>query len=184
MRFIIVIFSVFTITLTSCKNDKQDDPNKIIKKVAETYGDKVGNYKFIVHFPNDWARKDTSIQGLKVTLIQKKKEDDNFAPNINILNEFIGNRNPADYVESSKKYLVANMPGITILENGEINSTNVKGIWYSYSKFKNGKTRDMIMYCIVVNGVAFNFTCAVNQGGLLKYKPIFEQIAESIKLEN
>ena len=184
MRYVIVILSVFTIVSVSCKNDNQNDPNKIIKKIADTYGDKIGNYKFSVRIPTEWSRHDTTIQGLKVTLIQKKKEDDNFAPNINVLDEFIGTRNPADYVQASKKYLLENMPGIKILENGEIDSADIKGVWYSYSKFKNGKTRDMIMYCIVINGVAFDFTCAVNQGGLLNYQPIFEQIAESIKLEN
>ena len=183
-RYTIIILSVFINIFISCKNGEQSDQDKILKNIAETYGDKLGNYKFIVHLPIDWTRKDTTVQGLKVTLIQKKKEDDNFAPNINILDEFIGNRDPVDYVKSSKKYLVDNMPGIKILENGEIDSANVKGIWYSYSKFKNGKTRDLTMYCVVLNGVAFNFTCAVNQGGLIKYRPIFEQIVESIKIEN
>ncbi len=184
MKFIIVVLSVFSILLTSCKNDGQNNPNKILKKIAETYGDKVGNYKFTVHLPDEWRREDTTIQGLKITLIYKNKQDDNFAPNINILDEFIGNRDPVAYVESAKKYLLDNMPGIRILENGEIDSANVKGIWYSYSKFKNGKTRDIIMYCILLNGVAFNFTCAVDQGGLTKYRQTFKQIAESIKIEN
>ena len=39
------------------------------------------------------------------------------------------------------------------------------------------------MYCILLNGVAFNFTCAVDQGGLTKYRQTFKQIAESIKIE-
>ena len=184
IRYTIILFCVFTTIFVSCKDDKQTDSNAILKKVAEKYGDRVGNYKFTVQIPNDWIRTDTTIQGLKLTLIQKKKQDDHFGPNINVLDEFIGNRSPADYVKASQKYMVDNMPGITILENGEIDSANVKGIWYSYSKFKNGKTRDLIMYCITVNEVAFNFTCAVNQGGLIKYRQIFEQIAESVKIEN
>ncbi len=120
IRYTIILFCVFTTIFVSCKDDKQTDSNAILKKVAEKYGDRVGNYKFTVQIPNDWIRTDTTIQGLKLTLIQKKKQDDHFGPNINVLDESIGNRSPADYVKASQKYMVDNMPGITNIKTAKL----------------------------------------------------------------
>jgi len=98
----------------------------------------------------------------------------------NILIASMEGRNIDEFTTRNMNYLRLNMPGTTILDRGNIETT-FKGQWFTYTKTQNGMIRDMINYIIPINGYAYMITCGSNKGTMERYRVIFDKIAKSLK---
>jgi len=86
-----------------------------------------------------------------------------------------------DFTTTNMNYLKANMPEIALQDRGSINVSAINARWFTYTKEQNGVLRDMINYIIPVREFAYMITCGTNKGSMIKYRAIFDQIAQSFK---
>ncbi|MET0392156.1 MAG: hypothetical protein ABW019_03405 [Chitinophagaceae bacterium] len=140
------------------------------------------NYDYSVEVPENWTLIDTIMEGrlrIRILLPPAPMKTDN--PTVNILIAYMEGRNISDYTTANIDYLKTNMPGITILEKGNMDSSIYGGKWFTYTKEQDGLIRELINYIIPFNGFAYQVTCGTNRGSMNKYRVIFDKIAGSFK---
>lgn len=142
----------------------------------------VGNMNFTFQLPPNWMRIDTTLQGASFIVLMPGHATDNFVPRMNVSTEFMHGKTHEEYIAGAKQYLMLDMDGVELLNNGGFTAGNYQCLWYSYNRPLNGLKRQTVFYSIAVNGISYNITAAVTEGGLQQYKPTFDKIVESFKL--
>jgi len=138
------------------------------------------NYNYTVEVPQEWTIRDTTLSGIKLRFLLSPQSLNADHPMGNILIASMEGRNIDEFTTRNMNYLRLNMPGTTILDRGNIETT-FKGQWFTYTKTQNGMIRDMINYIIPINGYAYMITCGSNKGTMERYRVIFDKIAKSLK---
>ena len=184
MRLCFLIVVTCSALLISCKSNKAKSPIEKLKQLASDKDANVGNLNFTFQLPQNWIRIDTSVQGLKATLLMPGHATDNFAPRINVTNEFMHGETHDEYIANTKQYLINNNDGIDLSDDGNFDVQGNKCRWYSYNKTQNGIKRQLVFYSIDVDGISYNITAGVFDGGLQQYKPLFDRLVKSFKLIN
>ncbi len=119
--------------------------------------------------------------GLRVRFALPPKSLKADYPAVNVLITIMGGQDINEFTKNNMNYLKKNMPGIILLERGNIDSSMYNGEWYTYTKEQNGIVRDMINYVIPLNGFAYMITCGTMKGSMNKYRKTFDKIAKSFK---
>ena len=178
------IFVLLFFIFSSCQSQTTVKQNSdTSNSVPKNLPNHEPNFNYIVEVPDSWAIYVTVMQeGLKVRFLfpQQKLQPD--LPNGNVLITWMDGKNIDDFTDNNIRYLKANMPGITIINKGSIDSTEYGGQWYTYTKEQNGVVRDMINYIIPYDGFAYMITCGCNKGSMEKYRAAFDKIAKSFKV--
>jgi PsbP-like protein len=177
-------FSSLIISLSLCCSCKSQpgakkDSGAIQSKAAES--NLVPDFNYTIKAPENWTVRDTMMEGLRVRLLLPPKSLRVDYPTGNILIATMQGQEIGDFLSNNINNLKSNMQGITILEKGNIDSTQYNGRWFTYTKEQNGIVRDMIFYAIPLNGFAYMITCGTNTGSMNKYRDIFDKIARSFK---
>lgn len=176
----LLISSVFI--LTSCQSQTTTKENFDTTQTIQPVNNQQPDFNYIIDVPDKWTIRDTTMpDGMKIRFLlppQTLKED---YPAGNILIASMEGRNIDDFTSRNMNYLKSNMPGITILERGNIDSTSYNGQWFTYTKEQNGIIRDMINYIIPLKGFAYMVTCGSNKGSIHKYRQTFDNIAKSFR---
>jgi hypothetical protein len=175
-------FVLFAFIFTSCHSQTTKEKNTDTNISTQTSPAQEPNYNYVVEAPDEWTIRDTIMQdGLRIRFLIAPQSLRTDYPAVNVIIASMEGRNIDDFTSRNMNYLKTNMAGITILESGNINSTNYKGQWFTYTKEQNGVARDMINYIIPLNGFAYMITCGSNKGSINKYRATFDNIAKSFK---
>lgn len=177
------VFLFLVLIFTSCKSQTTVKQNTdTSNSVSDNLSIHEPNFNYKVEVPKDWTVYDTLMQGgLKIRLIFSSKKSQADFPAGNILISWMDGNNIEDFRENNIKYLKANSPDITILNKGNIESTEYGGQWFTYTKIQDGVVRDMVNYIIPFDGFAYMITCGCNKGTMYKYRTTFDKIARSFK---
>ncbi|HTO14659.1 MAG TPA: PsbP-related protein [Edaphocola sp.] len=176
--FSILIFSIFI----SSSSQSQTRTNQIsdTSQASQNITEQQPNFNYVVEVPDDWTIRDTvMLDSMRIRFLFSPQSLSADYPAGNILVVSMEGRNIDDFTTRNINYLQSNMPGIVILERGNIDSTIYNGEWFTYTKEQNGVARDMINYIIPLNGFAYMITCASNKGSIDKYRTTFDKIAHS-----
>jgi hypothetical protein len=178
--FRILIFSIFV--FSSCKSQTAAKQNADTVQSAQITTGQGPNFNYTIKVPDDWTIRDTIMQdGMRIRFFLSPKSLSKDYPAGSILIASMEGRNINEFTSRNMNYLKSNMPGITILERGNIDSSKYDGRWFTYMKEQNGVVRDMINYIISLNDFAYMITCGSNKGSISKYRAIFDKIAMSFK---
>lgn len=164
----------------SCKNNRTQDPNEILKDMSKDKDFNSGNLNFKFELPDGWYRIDTTLQGVYFCVLMNN--DSLYRPRVNVANESMNGRSQNDYVLGTKNYLVNNMPAIELLDEGNFNVMEKNCSWYSYNRTQDSIKREMIFYSIAIDGISYNITAGLNVGGRSLYKQTIDEIVKSFKL--
>lgn len=181
--FLLFILSI--IVFGSCQTKTTSERNIDKGQLTESEIDQVPDYNFTVDVPQDWTMRDTiMLDGLRVRILLPPESLETDYPMVNIIVGDMEKENIDVFTTTSMNTLKSDMPGIVILERGQIESTNYEGQWFTYTKAPNGRVRDMINYIIPIKGYAYMITCGSNKGSFKKYSATFDKIAKSLKTSN
>ena len=137
------------------------------------------NFQF--DLPQNWYRIDTIMQGAKLCFLMGDNVD-GLKPGLNILTEHMHGKEHADYFQGTKQYLIFHNSDIKMVEEGVIDISGTKALWYRFNQIRNGVNRQTVYYSIPVNGISYNITAAVTADGMKKYRPVFDQIVKTFRL--
>ena len=175
-----LIFSLFI--FTSCQSQTTRNEKFDTTRITQPLIDQRPNFNYLIEVPNEWTIRDTTMpDGMKVRFLLPPQSLKTDYPAGNVLIASMEGRNIEDFTTRNMNYLKSNMPGITILERGNIDSTLYNGQWFTYTKEQNGIVIDMINYIIPLKGFAYMITCGSNKGSIDKYRQTFDNIAKSFK---
>lgn len=174
------ILILFLFVSSSCQSQTA------IQRQVDTASNQVAgynepNYNYVIEVPEEWAIRDTIMNGVKIRFLLSPQSLNADRPMGNVIVSSMEGRNIADFTTRNMDYLKSNLPGTIILDRGHIESSTYNGQWFTYTKDQNGVVRDMINYIIPLNGYAYMITCGSNKGSLEKYRAIFDKIAKSFK---
>lgn len=181
MFIALIVMSVF---LCQCKNNKDKTPDEMLKEIAKSPTLNAGRLDISFILPAGWHMRDTVMQGIKVLFILKDTQTDDYAPNINVTTESMRSLTHADYVIETKKFMVNNFSGINTLNDGRFNVLGKECLWNTYTETHNGVIRERVFYSIAIDSVSYNITAGVSAGGLKIYRPVFDSIVKTFKLNN
>ena len=183
MRIYLSFFGLFLLLLLSaCHNQSANRP--VIDNGRNNPSQTIPqpNYNYTIEVPENWTQLDTIMNdGLKIRILPCPESLRADNPGANVLIAGMNDRNISDFTTANINYLQTNMPGITILEKGNMDSSIYGGKWFTYTKEQDGLVRDLINYIIPLNGFAYMITCGTNGGSMNKYRAIFDKIAGSFK---
>jgi len=178
--FAFFIFSLFVFCSCQSQPTKEQNTNTIQQTPTVVINEPNYNYKIVA--PQGWTIRDTTMQGgLKIRLLISPQSLESDYPAGNVLIASMEGRNIDEFTNRNINYLKSNMPGITILERGNIDAAENDGRWFTYTKEQNGIVRDMVNYIIPLNGFAYMITCGSNKGSIDKYRATFDNIVKSFK---
>lgn len=175
------ILIVFIFVFSSCQSQTTTEQRVDTASSALVAIDHEPNYNYVIEAPQEWAIRDTIMNGIKIRFLLSPQSLNADHPMGNIIISSMEGRNIADFTTRNMDYLKSNLPGTIILERGNIESSTYNGQWFTYTKEQNGVVRDMINYIIPLNGYAYMITCGSNKGSIEKYRAIFDKIAKSFK---
>jgi len=177
--FLILVLSV--LILSSCQSQTT---NK--QRVDTTQSIQVGtnqgpNFNYVIEVPEQWTIRDTIMQDMRIRFLLPPPSLNADYPAGNVIIASMEGRNINDFTTRNMSYLKLNMPGIIILDRGNMDSSIYNGQWFTYTKEQNGIVREMINYIIPLNGFAYMITCGTMKGSMNKYRATFDKIARSLK---
>lgn len=185
MRIKISLFFLLSYFIfTSCHNQETVKQKAVVNdSLPQTLPNHDPSYNYVVNVPEGWVIRDTIMQSFtKIRMLVSPKSLQTDFPAGNILIAWMNGQKMDEFTNKNINYLKANMPGIVILEKGNIDSTEFSGQWFTYTKEQGGKVREMINYIIPVKGFAYMITCGCNEGSFKKYRAEFDKIAQSFKV--
>ena len=180
MRFSFSLIFLLLLCVQSCKNNKNQDPAKILQEVSKDEDFNKGKLSFQFDLPNDWYRIDTTLHGVFFCILMNN--DSMYRPRVNVANESMHGKTQSNYILGTKEYLTNNATGIELLENGQFEVSGKNCSWYTYNSINNGIRREMIFYSIAVNDISYNITAGLNIGGRARYRKTINEIVKSFKL--
>lgn len=176
----LLLSSVFL--FNSCQSQTTTKRNTDTTESMQTEANQEPNFNYVIEVPEGWTIRDTIVlDGLKSRFLLSPQSLSADYPVGNILIANMEGRNIDDFTTRNMNYLKSNAPGITILERGNIVSSNYNGRWFTYTREQNGIVRDVINYIIPLNGFAYMITCGTKKGSMNKYRETFDKIAKSFK---
>lgn len=175
-----IIFCV----VQGCANQTPKTVNEVLNEASKNKDVNVGNLNYTFQLPQGWLRLDTTMQGLKVTLISQPDTTGNLNPLMNVTTELMQNQTSEDYVQHVKSQMAKLTGSVEIMKDGYIFVSGSKVLWFTYKYARPGGAvaREMVYYSIPVSGISYNITAGVNAGGIANYKNVFDKIVESFKL--
>jgi len=178
------LLSIFVLSLfvfSSCRSQTTTKRSADTTQSTQSGTNQEPNFNYVIEVPGDWTIRDTIMQdGMRIRfLLSQALSVDH--PAGNVLVASMEGQNINDFTIRNMNYLKSNMPGVIILERGNIDSTIYNGQWFTYTKEQNDLVRDMINYIIPLNGFAYMITCGTNKGSMNKYRATFDKIARSFK---
>jgi hypothetical protein len=172
---------VCLIFFNSCQEERKTTDKVATNPISLEENPQEPNYDYKINVPIGWELRDTTIQGLRMRFILAPDSLDYEKPRVNILIAAMGGKEIDDFTTTNMNYLKANMPETVLQDRGSIKVSAINGRWFTYTREQNGIVRDMINYIIPGREFAYMITCGTNRGSMIKYRAVFDQIAQSFK---
>lgn len=138
---------------------------------------------FKITAPKGWTRVDTVLQGMKGIILFSP--DEQYRPMISVSTEPTGSRFHQEYVAACREELLKGLPGAQLEgKEGRLTVGNNTCIWFAYTFGNNGTVeRERVFYSIKIQNVSYNFTAGTFPGGMKKYRPVFDSVVSSFRLD-
>lgn len=180
---ILFVSLLCTFCCSLCQNTKKPTTQDTNFETDKIRNQQLPNFNYSVKLPENWITVDTVMgDGLRIKFLIAPQILDSDLPRGNVLISFMNGDNLNYFTTKNIENLKSTTAGIVILERGNLDSCLYGCEWFTYTKEQNGKIREMINYIIPYRGYAYMITCGVNRGVISKYRLIFDQIAQSIKV--
>jgi hypothetical protein len=172
------------ILFAACKNqtDKKLSPDEILKKVSSSPGMNAGTGGFDINVPSGWLKKDTSLNGIKVTLLSSPAVEGQFNDNINVVSEAMQGYSLDKYIEATIAGMEKYMQGYSVIGKGEKTIDGRPARFIHYLQTPNGLSLEAMVYIVPNNDIAYIITCTSPKGQLDKIIPQFDETMASFKL--
>jgi len=181
-NFSYLLGACLLLSATACQlNTKKPTTEEIIKEAAKSPGANAGANKFSIDAPSGWQKYDTSLNGLKTTLLIAPAGEGQFHPNINVMSESMRGTSIESYFDQNLSVMGKYMQGFVSGEKGEKEIAGVKAKWLVYSQAPNGLNLDAVFYAVPKNGIAYIITCTAPKGDLEKYRAKFDEALNSFR---
>jgi hypothetical protein len=166
----------------ACNNNKQPKTAEdVLSSINKTNLNK-GSEDFHLDTPEGWTTDKKTIQGINYYYIISPQTGDVPNPNINLVTESMQGVSLETYITKSLSSLEQILPGSKIVANGDIEANGVKGAWYNYTMEMQGVKADLMAYVYPAGGIAYVITGICTPGKKAKYRPIFDAVAKSFKV--
>lgn len=138
---------------------------------------------FSITFPKNWETKEGIAGAVVASLSPRESDSDNFRENVNIVIEDL----PKDL--TSEEYYQAGIvnlrkvPEFKEEQKGKMTVDGKEAVWLIASHKSSNVSAKMIQYYVVKGKRAYVITGTALADTFAKYKPQFDQIAQSFKTE-
>ncbi|MDP4151341.1 MAG: hypothetical protein Q8927_01450 [Bacteroidota bacterium] len=180
----LIAAALLAVSLPACKGRfKKKGSADVSTDLSKLPGINAGAGTFSLLAPNGWRNYDTTLNGIKFRFIQAPRTlNPHFTPNMNIFSEKI-----------SEGVLDAYFNGVHLgarksIDYEEIGSGTRKidgrtARWLQYSSTSKGGTHmEIIFTAMIADGICYNITMATARGEMVKYKPSFDTVLNSLKI--
>ena len=174
--------------LAACQNNKKpasgdaarSDSSKE-KMQSPTMNAGTGN--FDIQTPSGWQRIDTTINGIKATLLMAPLvAGSSVQTNINVVSESMNDASLDSYFDLNISNMSKFMQNFSAAGKGEKDVNGTRSKWIQYSQSPNGLNLDAICYIIPSNGIAYVITCTTAKGRLDQYRSRIDEVLGSFRV--
>lgn len=178
MKNVFVLLAAGLLVMGACKNpfSKQASPADLLSAAAKNPNINAGNGKFTIHEPDGWQKWDTTLSGVKATVLISPGNSQGFRPNLNVVSESMKDSSLDDYFNQNLANMSKFLPSFTAGEQGKKEVNGMPARWLRYHQSQNGTDVEDLMYIIPKNGVAYIITGTALKGQMQEYQPQFEAI--------
>ncbi|MCF6406344.1 hypothetical protein L3C95_25840 [Chitinophaga filiformis] len=179
-------FSLLTIAgvllFSACKNGS--NAPKTAKEILEEAAPNMnaGAGKFAIDAPAGWKRIDTTLNGVKSTILLAPEETDGFRTNINVVSENIGKDSLQAYFDKTVSSMERYLEKFAVADKGDKDINGIASKWVKYTAVQGGKQVAAVLYIVPKNGIAYGITGITKAGEGNKYFAVFEQTASTFKV--
>lgn len=167
------------VLVTACQN-RQQAAEEVLKKVAaKAPGLNAGSSNFDIATPAGWTRSDTTLNGVRVTLLRAPVTGMSARSSVNVVSEDMGPLPFEKYFETSVENISKYMQNYHLEGKGDKDIGGIASKYIQYTQSPGGLNLEAVCYCIPSNGVAYIITCTTAQGHLQEYQAQFDAILQS-----
>ncbi|UPK67574.1 DUF1795 domain-containing protein [Chitinophaga filiformis] len=179
-------FSLLTIAgvllFTACKNG--NNAPKSAKEILEEAAPNMnaGAGKFTIDGPKEWKRIDTTLNGVKSTILLAPEETGGFRANINVVTENMGKDSLQTYFDKTVSSMEKYLGKFTVAGKGDKDINGIPSKWLKYTAEQGGMQIAAILYIVPKNGVAYGITGTTKAGEGDKYFTVFDNTVSTFKV--
>jgi len=173
---------LFLTLALACNTKKQPKTaEEVLSSINKTNLNK-GSQDYHLDTPDGWTTEHKTIQGINYYYIIAPNTGEVPSPNINLLTESMEGVTLKEYISKSLSSLEKVLPTSKVIANGDFEANGIQGAWYNYTMEMQGVKADLMAYVIPSNGIAYVITGICPPDKKAKYRPIFDAVAKSFKL--
>ena len=177
-----IVGLLFLTLALACNTKKQPKTaDEVLSSINKTNLNK-GSQDFHLDTPEGWTTDRKTIQGINYYYIIAPNTGEVPSPNINLVSESMQGVTLKEYITKSLSSLKQILPTSQVIANGDIEANGMQGAWYNYTMEMQGVKANLMAYVFSKDGIAYVITgtCPPVKSG--KYRPIFDSVAKSFKL--
>lgn len=166
------------ILVAACQNNREKAADTL-KKIGAAPGLNAGSGNFDITAPTGWSRLDTSLNGVRATLLLAPVATSGPRASVNVVSESMSNMSLDKYFDISIDNMAKFMQGYQAGTKGDkvIDGTPAK--YAEYSQTPSGLQLDAICYIVPHNGIAYVITCTAPHGQMDQFRSQFDESVQS-----
>jgi len=179
-------FSLLTVAgvllFSACKsgNNSPKTAKEILEEAAPNMN--AGAGKFTIEGPRGWTRIDTTLNGVKSTIILAPEATGGFRANVNVVSENMGGNSLQTYFDKTVGAMEQYLEKFTVAGKGDKEINGIPAKWLKYTAVQSGKHVAAVLYIVPKNGVAYGITGITKVGEEDKYFATFENTVSTFKV--
>lgn len=139
---------------------------------------------FSIKFPQDWETKKGVMGTVVMAFSPQEGTSDGFRENANVVVENLPQTFTLDqYTELSLSNMRKLLTDFQMQENGDTTIGGLSAKWYIYTHRAGSVTATVLQYFLVKGLRAYVISTAAEPGQFSKYKPTFEEIAQTFRTQ-
>ena len=157
---------------------------------AQTFEKTYGNKFFSLNYPDNWEivqedNRATSNVNISVQVMEKKVNNVDFLPNVNIIKSAQKRTETTSYLATMTLNQIKNMlPNMRIKGTNDITISGCKGTVAEYECTYNGYSLHFYQYIIKkADNNTFTITCTIDNNKIKSQKRIIDAIVASLKIK-
>lgn len=180
----IPVFLLVALTACNYKSNYRKAAEDIVEKIPDTRNLNVGSRNYSLDVPAGWATEHRQEHGIDYYFLFAPKTEADPNTNINVITERMQNLSLEVFVKKTIEQVKRSIPSAVILDQGEVEANNLKGVWYSYRMEPRGIKATLVSYIFPKDGVAYIITAGTQTKDADGYRSTFDAVARSFKLND
>jgi hypothetical protein len=159
---------------SACRN-QQDKKVLSGDATKEFKGLNAGTGNFGIEAPTGWMKKDTTMNGVKITFLLSPDASNGFRANMNVVTEAMQGLSMDQYMEKNMKIIGQYMQNFALLGQGDTTISGHAAKWIHYTQTASGRDVEQVGYFIPIRDISYGITCSAVKGEFDKTKSQFDQ---------